>query len=207
MTKRRRNKILALALAALMVFALAACSASSSSTSTTTITTSTTDENGNTTTNTTTTEVGVTAGTDGVSANASTNTETTTDADDADPEAEAEDLTRQLYERYNVGGKGSNADGDVFYYACNSDNDNMLLAIMTADHSNFSNWQGYIDELDGQAVLTGYSEDKYIPFDLEQTEDDVFTLSFPENGDVADMEVMDFDEFVDDFVNAWVYFD
>ena len=211
MKKTRMNRLFALTLALLMVFMLAACSASSSSSSTTTFSTSKTDENGNTTTNTTTTEVGITVGTDGISTTNQTTTQTTTDAgdgeEDPDPEVETAELTDLMYELYNGGAMGTNADGDVFYYAFNDENDNLMLAIMTEDHSSFTKWHGWADVLDDQTILTGYNEDNYIPFDLIQTEDDVFTLSFIMNGDEADMEVVDYDYFVETFVNDWVYFD
>lgn len=216
--KNTRKKLFALALAAIMIFMLAACSASSSSTTTTTVSTSVTDENGNTTTNTTTTEVGASVGSDGVTTTNETHTETTTTGpDDADavdtaeeqtPEEEAAELNDRMYRLYTGGAKGTNADGDIFYFAWN-DEGNRMLAIEKADHSNFLKWHGYMDELDdGQPVITGYSEDKYIPYEVQQNDgEDVFVLSFPENGDEANMEIMDFDEFVEDLVNEWVYFD
>ena len=207
MKKTNKTRLLALALAALMVFMLAACSASSSSTTTTTVTTSKTDANGNTTTNTTTTEVGASVGTDGVTTTNETTTETTTTAadEDEDPEAEAAELTERLYAYFNGGSKGANEDGDIFYFAYNDENDNLMLAIQTVN-GEFTKYQGYADELDGQAILTGYNEGNYIPYDLVQDEDGTFTLSFPENGDVAYMEIMEFDEFVSEFVDAWVNF-
>ena len=211
MEKTKRSSFFALALAVVMVFMLAACSASSSSTTTTTFSTSKTDENGNTTTNTTTTEVGVSVGTDGVHTTNQTTTQTTTDAEEeeADPEAEAAELTDLMYALYNGGAIGSNADGDVFYYAWNDENDNLMLAIMTADHENFTKWHGYMDELDdGQPILTGYSEENYIPYEILQNEgEDVFKIGFPMNGDEAEMEIVDYDEFVQTFVNDWVYFE
>lgn len=215
MKNTRKNKLLALALAAIMVLMLSACSVSSSSTTTTTVSTSVTDENGNTTTNTTTTEVGASVGTDGVSTTNETTTETTTTgpddaaaAEELTPEEEAAELTERMYNLYTGGAKGTNADGDVFYFAWN-DEDNRMLAIKDADHSSFLKWHGYVDELDdGQPVITGYSEDKYIPYDVQQNEgEETFLLSFPQDGDVATMEIMDFDEFVEDLVNECVYFD
>ena len=209
MEKTKRSSFFALALAVVMVFLLAACSASSSSTTTTTFSTSKTDENGNTTTNTTTTEVGVSVGTDGVHTTNQTTTQTTTDAEDeeADPEAEAAELTDLMYALYNGGAIGANADGDVFYYAWNDENDNLMIAVMTADHSNFTKWHGWADVVDNQTFLTGYEEGECMPFDLLQTEDDVFTLRFLEGGDEAEMEIVDYDEFVETFVNDWVYFE
>ena len=211
----KKTKLLALALAALMVLMLAACSASSSSTTTTTVSTSYTDENGNTTTNTKTTEVGASVGTDGVSTTNTTTTETTTTAPDGEPaeeltpEEEAAELTDCLYDLYTGGAKGTDEDGDVFYFAYNEDNDNLMIAMMTEDHQEFKKWHGYADQLqDGQPILTGYDEDDYIPFTIEQEEgENTFTMTFQSNGVVANMEIMDFDEFVEDLVNEWVYFD
>lgn len=215
MKKNRMNRMLALALAVMMVVMLAACSASSSSTTTTTVSTSVTDENGNTTTNTTTTEVGSSVGTDGVSTTNTTTTETTTTgpddaaaAEEQTPEEEAAELTDRMYNLYTGGAKGTNADGDTFYFAYNEGNDNLMLAIKTADDSQFNKWHGYLGELDdGQPVLTGYDGDKCIPYEIQQNEgEDTFLLTFPKDGDVANMEVMDFDEFVEDLVNEWVNF-
>ena len=208
-TKDKRMFFLALALL-MMLFMLTACSFSSSSTTTTTVSTSFTDENGHTTTNTTTVELGASVGTDGIS---TTNETTTTVSDEGGaktktPEEEAAELTRQLYDLYDGASKGANDDGDIFYFAWN-DEGNRMLAIEEADHSNFSKWHGVLDELEnGQPVITGYSEDKYIPYEIQQNEgEDIFRLSFPENGTVVTMEIMDFDEFVKEFVNEWVNFD
>ena len=213
--KKTMKRVFALALAALMMFMLAACSVSSSSTTTTSVSTSKTDADGNTTTTTTTTTTGASAGTDGVTTTNETTTETTTTkAEDAEepadaqtPEEEAAELTERMYNLYTGGGKGIDEDGDVFYFAYNDDNDNLMIAVLDADRSKFLKWHGYQDSLeDGQAVLTGYNEGDYIPFDLENGEDGTFTLSFPQNGVTVEMELMDYDEFVDDLVTEWVNF-
>ena len=212
MKNTRKNKLVALALAAVMVFTLCACSTSSSSSTTTTVSTSVTDENGNTTTNTTTTEVGKSVGPDGV--NTTHETTTTGPSDDASaatemtPEEEAAELTDRMYNLYTGGAKGTDADGDVFYFAYNEDDDALMIAMMTVDHSEFKKWHGYADQLDdGQPVLTGYNGDDCIPYEIEQKDgENTFTMTFVNNGVVANMEVMNFDEFVKDLVNEWVNF-
>lgn len=216
MKNTRKNKLVALALAAVMAFTLCACSTSSSSSTTTTVSTSVTDENGNTTTNTTTTEVGKSVGPDGVNTTHETHTETTTTgpSDDASaatemtPEEEAAELTDRMYNLYTGGAKGTDADGDVFYFAYNEDNDALMIAMMTVDHQEFKKWHGYADQLDdGQPVLTGYNGDDCIPYEIEQKDgENTFTMTFVNNGVVANMEVMNFDEFVEDLVNEWVNF-
>ena len=200
MTKTMKNRILALALVAVMALMLAACSVSSSSTSTSTVTTSVTDENGNTTTNTTTTEVGGSVGTDGVNTTSQTTTETTTTGPDAD------ELSGKLHDRFNAGAKGTNSDGDVFYYAWNTEegNDNVMLSIFPVD-DDAKYWMAHTEEVDDHLELTGYDDEgNYIPFKIESGEDGSFTLTFLENGIVANMEEMDFEEFVKDFVVAWI---
>lgn len=196
----KKNRILALVLVAAMALMLAACSVSSSSTSTTTVSTSVTDENGNTTTSTTTTEVGGSAGTDGVNTTAQTTTETTVSG------SEADELTEKLQARYNAGAKGTNSDGDVFYYAWNTEegNDNVMLSIFPVD-DDARYWMAHTEEVDDHLELTGYDDEgNYIPFKIESGEDGSFTLTFLENGIVANMEEMDFEEFVKDFVVAWI---
>ena len=214
--KKMKKRVLALTMAVLMVLMLAACSVSSSSTTTTSVSTSKTDENGNTTTTTTTTTTGTSSGSDGVTTTNETTTETTTtsadEADEADeamtPEEEAAELTDRMYSLYTGGGKGVDEDGNTFYFAFNEENDNLMIALLDADHSQFLKYHGYLDELeDGQSVLTGYYEGDYIPYNLENGEDGFFTITFPQNGDVVEMELMDYDEFVEDFVAEWVNFE
>ena len=199
-----RKKLLCLALAVFMVFAMAACEVSSSSTSTVTVSTSTTDADGNTTTNTTTTEVGVTAGTDGVSTTNQTTTETTTSSAEEDADAE-ESLTGRLYERYNSGALGSNEGGDRFFYAFNEDNDDALLVIVTADGSHYEGWEGVVDVVDEHIVLT--AEDTELPYTFSEVDEDgCFTMNFLGDGDVAEMQLVDFDSFVSELVASRMAF-
>ena len=214
--KKKTMRLLAAALTVLMVFLLAGCEVSSSSSSTTTVTTSTTDENGNTTTNTTTTEVGVSAGSDGVTTTNQTTTETTTSsADDAAAEAEeateADDgsgLKEHLKEGYNKGAKGSNEAGDTFYYAYNDEdgNDAALLIIISADRQNYNGWEGTAETVDDQVVLTSNNEEE-VPFTFSEVDGDGnFTMTFVNDGDVAEMQLVDFDSFVDEVVAARMEF-
>ena len=203
MMKTKKMKLAALLVAAIMVFMLTGCEVSSSSSSTTTVTTSTTDADGNTTTNTTTTEVGVEAGSNGVTTTNQTTTETTTTS--AEEAAEAEDewagLKDHLRELYNVGAEGTNADGDKFYYAYNdADGDSAaLLVIVSADEAHYNGWEGMADVVDDHVVLT--SDDQEVPYTFEDN-DGGFTLTFLNDGDVATMQFVDFDTFVDNLVAA-----
>ena len=211
--KKKTMRLLAAALTVLMVFLLAGCEVSSSSSSTTTVTTSTTDENGNTTTNTTTTEVGVSAGSDGVTTTNQTTTETTTSsADDAAAEAEETDdgsgLKEHLKEGYNKGAKGSNEAGDTSYNAYNDEdgNDAALLIIISADRQNYNGWEGTAETVDDQIVLTSNNEEE-VPFTFSEVDGDGnFTMTFVNDGDVAEMQLVDFDSFVDEVVAARMEF-
>ena len=208
--KKKTMRLLAAALTVLMVFLLAGCEVSSSSSSTTTVTTSTTDENGNTTTNTTTTEVGVSAGSDGVTTTNQTTTETTTSSADEEA-AEADDgsgLKEHLKEGYNKGAKGTNEAGDTFYYAYNDEdgNDAALLIIISADRQNYNGWEGTAETVDDQIVLTSNNEEE-VPFTFSEVDGDGnFTMTFVNDGDVAEMQLVDFDSFVDEVVAARMEF-
>ena len=212
MKKTEKMKVLALLLAACVVLMLTGCEVSSSSSSTTTVTTSTTDADGNTTTNTTTTEVGASVGTDGVSTTNQTTTETTTTSADeaaAEPEEtdEGADLKEHLKEVYNKGAKGTNEAGDTFYYAYNEEegNDAALLVIVSADREHYNGWEGTAESSDDGVVLA--SDDQEVPFSFSGVADDgSFTMTFQNDGDVAEMQLVDFDSFVDELVAARMEF-
>ena len=132
-------------------------------------------------------------------------------AAEAEEATEADDgsgLKEHLKEGYNKGAKGSNEAGDTFYYAYNDEdgNDAALLIIISADRQNYNGWEGTAETVDDQIVLTSNNEEE-VPFTFSEVDGDGnFTMTFVNDGDVAEMQLVDFDSFVDEVVAARMEF-
>ena len=206
------KRAFALVLTALMVFSLTACSVSSSSS--TTITTSTTDSEGNTTTHTTTTV------TDSEGSKTESTT-TTTDAEgniildenSADNDAEADNgfdeeawqsFSERLYDTYSDGAEGVCQSGDKVFFGFNEDTNAALLAVISADGNNYSGREGIIQDEDDHTVLVSEDMGDATSFIVSKPDDNGnFTLTFLGDGDVADMQLVNQDTFISDFLAAY----
>jgi len=203
-----------------MLVALSGCQVSSSSSSTTTVSTSVTDENGNTTTNTTTTETGVTAGSDGINTTSSTTKETTTTpADQAQPadnqqsagadSADAEkEYAESLRSTYNQGAEGTCDSGEKVYYAFNDGTSDVYMVIISADGQNFTGRAGTLYSDDEKLVIQSEQMGDEIDFKASEVDEQGnFTLTFLNDGDVAQMHMVDQDTIVKDMVALAQEFD
>ena len=220
MKKTFKKGLAAMLMAALMLVALSGCQVSSSSSSTTTVSTSVTDENGNTTTNTTTTETGVTAGSDGINTTSSTTRETTTTpADQAQPadnqpsagadSADAEkEYAESLRSTYNQGAEGTCDSGEKVYYAFNDGTSDVYMVIISADGQNFSGRAGTLYSDDEKLVIQSEQMGDEIDFKASEVDEQGnFTLTFLNDGDVAQMHMVDQDTIVKDMVALAQEFD
>ena len=123
------------------------------------------------------------------------------------PAIDPERLAARLHDEYSMATKGTNAAGDVFYYAYNDDVTEAVLVIVSADGTQYNGWEGYLRDVDDHAVIESFDGESEVPFKIEQTEDNVFTMTFLNDGDVANMEVVDLDSFVKDLVEARMSFE
>ena len=98
-----------------------------------------------------------------------------------------------------MGAKGANADGDIFFYGFNENSDDALLVILSENGERYTGWEGVAELVEDHVVLkTNDTEVPYIFSDVD--EDGRFTMTFLGDNDVAEMQLIDVDDFISELV-------